>query len=280
MISVEMPATTSISVTESGSTSTASGTLNAGEPAQVYAVYVNVRCELPLPSRWTAVATAAANETATAATPSQDAPARLIREPSRVSRTVPAAGANRQIQASGSTASVPQRRQRVDVEGHPAAGQRDHEAEPDDHLGRGHRHDDQREDLARGLAHLARERDQRQVAGVQHDLDREQQHDRAAPGEHAEQTDPEQHRRDADEPLDADVHQCLTSGSSAGTGVTGKLVSTPITALCTVGVTGVHSRSKAPGSPTARDCGRRVPRTTPPTAATSSRIEVASNASR
>ena len=114
-------------------------------------------------------------------------------------------------------------------------------------------HHDQREDLAVAVAPHAAERDQREVARVQHQLEAEQDHQRVAAGHHAGHADAEDERRQDDEP--GDVH---------------------VPASCP----GRWSRcSSAPPSA----CGR--PRclrasTTAPTAANSSRIDAASNATR
>src|SRR4029077_12944966 len=121
--------------------------------------------------------------------------------------------------------------------------QRYDEAEPDAHLRRGDCHHGEREDLARAVVEVPRERDQREVARVEHQLEREQHDERVAPDEDAERADPEQERRDGDVPGDTGAeHQLGTS------------------------------------SP----CWRRtcVPRITPPTAATSRTIDVISKASR
>ena len=96
-----------------------------------------------------------------------------------------------------------QRARLVDVEGHAAPGHRDDEPEPDRDLGRGDGHHREREDLAVEVTLLARERDQGEVRRVQHDLEREEDDQRAAPEHHPERADPEQHRRDDQVPADA-----------------------------------------------------------------------------
>ena len=113
-------------------------------------------------------------------------------------------------------------------------------------LGGGDGHDGEREDLAVEVAELAGERDQGEVRRVQHDLEREQDDQRAPPQHHSERSDPEQERRDDQVPADIrPVHQARSSPCRLR--------------LSSSGV---------------------VPSTTPPTAATSSTIEVISNASR
>src|ERR1700757_3385405 len=98
--------------------------------------------------------------------------------------------------------SAAQDRELVDVEGEPPPVDRDDEAEADDDLGRGDRHHGEREDLTGAVPPVARERDQREVAAVEHDLEREQHDDRVAPDEDAERSRPEEERGDAEVPGD------------------------------------------------------------------------------
>src|SRR5206468_307482 len=121
---------------------------------------------------------------------------------------------------------------------------RDDQAEADDDLGRRDRHHGEREDLAVGVPERAREADQREVRPVQHDLEREQDDQRAAAEQDAERADPEQDRRHGEVPRDI---RSLHSGASSG----------------------------SPGW----SWREWPPRITPPTAATSRTIEVISNAS-
>jgi hypothetical protein len=65
-------------------------------------------------------------------------------------------------------------------------------AEADGGFGRGHGHDEERDDLAVHVPELAAERHERQVHGVQHDLDRQQQRDDVAAQEDARRADGEQ----------------------------------------------------------------------------------------
>ena len=118
-----------------------------------------------------------------------------------------------------------------------------HDQPQADHdLGGRDAHHDQREHLAALLTPVARERDQREVAGVQHQLHRQQQDQRAAAREHAEHADPEHDRRHRHEVLDADVHQ-PPSSSLRGTWCTGNAVSAPITAACSSEL-GLRPRSR------------------------------------
>ena len=92
------------------------------------------------------------------------------------------------------------------------------------------------------FADVPGERDQREVRAVQHDLEREQDDQRVAPHEHAERADPEEEGGDAEVPGDRRAEHQVDASSSARF-------------VC-------------------------EPRITPPTAATSSTIDVISNASR
>ena len=91
-----------------------------------------------------------------------------------------ASGSSRQIQAAAFIAPYPERPQLVDVELDVAAAHRDDQPEADDDLGGGDRHHGDREDLAVLVAELPGERDQGEVRAVEHDLDREQDDQRAA----------------------------------------------------------------------------------------------------
>ena len=86
-------------------------------------------------------------------------------------------------------------RERVGVQRLAVPEQRDHDRQADRRLGRRHRHDEEHDHLAVGAAERAPERHERQVHGVQHDLDRQQDRDEVAAHEHAGRADREQDRR-------------------------------------------------------------------------------------
>src|SRR5207237_4562015 len=88
-------------------------------------------------------------------------------------------------------------------------------AEADDHLRGGDRHHREGEHLAVERSVVARERDQREVRPVQHDLEREQHDQRAPPDHHAERADREQERRDGDVPGDVGPAHCARVPSRA-----------------------------------------------------------------
>src|SRR5215210_6379834 len=108
------------------------------------------------------------NETSVEPAASRPAWNLLIRSPRSAIASAPPAGAKRAIHAAAIT-SASQRGQLVHVEVDALARDRDDQPEPDDRLrGRDH-HDGQREDLAVPVAGVAREGEEREVAGVQHD---------------------------------------------------------------------------------------------------------------
>src|ERR1044072_1312938 len=99
-----------------------------------------------------------------------------------------------------SSAQAPQL---VDVERKAAAEEGDDQAEPDDDLAGGDDHHDDREDLPLLIADHAAEGDQGEVAGVQHQLQAEQDHDRAAADQQAHRAGGEEQAGEDDVPLDA-----------------------------------------------------------------------------
>src|SRR5688572_27075414 len=104
---------------------------------------------------------------------------------------------------SASTGSPLEARKGFGVERLAMAEQGDHERQADRRLGGGDGHDEEGDDLPVDLAELAAERDERQVDGVQHDLDRHQQRDDVAAQEHARRADGEQQARE---------HQVMANG--------------------------------------------------------------------
>ncbi len=154
-------------------------------------------------------------------------------------------------------------------------------------------HDDDREDLAVAVAVHAREGDERQVAGVEHQLQAEQDHQRVAPREHARRR---RSRRRG--PRRRGTSRCSSAASaragsrSAGSrsmpssvgGPSGRCAAVPViapTASAIVPVpTGRRSATSVSRSSSSSMPPRRRARTTAPTAAISSRNEATSNGSR
>src|SRR5262249_26047240 len=104
----------------------------------------------------------------------------------------------------------------VDVHRQLAAEDRDQEAEADHDLAGGDDHHHQGEDLTLLVADLTAEGDERQVAGVQHQLEAEQDHDRAAAEQDSDRADREEQAREDDVP--GDVHARAPSGGAGAAG--------------------------------------------------------------
>src|SRR5215211_3903620 len=190
-ISAPTPEMTSISKTARGSTRIESPTSRSPIVSHVHAVETTCRSSVSRERSSTNVTTAPPNETATESVARYPARRREIRVSASTSRTTAASGATRQTQAAA-IMSAAQSREPVDVEDEPAPGHRHDQPEAHDDLRGGYRHDRQREDLPVAVPLKARERDQGEVAAVEHDLDREQHDQRVAPDEHAERADREQ----------------------------------------------------------------------------------------
>src|SRR5687767_8973698 len=73
--------------------------------------------------------------------------------------------------------------------------ERDDQRQPDRRFRGGHRHHEERDDLAVHVAPVAAECDERQVHRVQHDLDREQNRDQIPAKEHSGGADGKENRR-------------------------------------------------------------------------------------
>src|SRR3954468_14510843 len=170
--------------------------------------------------------------------------------------------------------------QLVDVDRQAAAVDRDDEAEPDAHLAGGDDHDDDREDLPVDVAPHARERDERDVRRVQHELEAQQHDERVAAREHATGADAEHERRDDEVPVQ--VHRTGSpvpaggpssrcSGVPVRPSTASAIVPTPGGRRNAIALTRVSSSWMPP---------RRRARTTAPTAAMSSRYDATSNATR
>src|SRR6478735_6736622 len=76
----------------------------------------------------------------------------------------------------------------------PAAEDGHDDRQPDDHLGGGHHHHEEREDDAIEVAPDVREGHQRQVHGIEHQLDAHEHHDCVFPDQEANRSDAEQQR--------------------------------------------------------------------------------------
>src|SRR5438876_11021209 len=85
-------------------------------------------------------------------------------------------------------------RERIGVERFLVPAQPDANREADGRFSRGDGHDEEDHDLPVRRPHGAAERDERQVYGIQHDLDRQQDRDHVSPDEHAGRPDREKDR--------------------------------------------------------------------------------------
>src|SRR4051812_17692750 len=103
---------------------------------------------------------------------------------------------------------VPERGEAVDLDVAPAAEDGDDDRETHGGLGGGHGDHDERERVSGQIAPHAREREQRDVGGVEHELDAHQDDQRVAPDEHADDADQKQHGGEHQEVPVADIpHQ-------------------------------------------------------------------------
>src|SRR5688500_18942292 len=127
------------------------------------------------------------------------------------------------MRSPGPTSAV-QLPQLVDVDGQLAPVHRDDDPEADRHLAGRDDHDDDGHDLAVAVAVHAAERDEREVRGVEHQLEAEQDHQRVAPDEHAAQADGEHERRDDEEPGDALQPASGSSASRTPAATSGRVV--------------------------------------------------------
>ena len=69
----------------------------------------------------------------------------------------------------------------------------ENDRQPDGRFGRGDGHDEEHEHLP-AHSEILRQRDEREIHRVEHELDAHEDHDRVAPHEHAEHAEREEHR--------------------------------------------------------------------------------------
>src|ERR1035441_6286709 len=156
----------------------------------------------PAPSRGNKAITAATNEAAGGAAPSS-CPHRSVRRPPSSRTAAPKSGKASSSQDSRSApvaamvvnVVIPSVLQQVGVvdRRRPAGPEDRHQdREADHHPGGGHHHHEERDDLPVQVAVHPGERDERQVARVQHQLYAHEHDDGVAPHQHADGTDHEQ----------------------------------------------------------------------------------------
>src|SRR5690606_506610 len=161
------------------------------------------------------------------------APTRPTWRPKRPATMAPSSGASTIASSSDlertiSMPGIPSALQRVefgDVDRAPVAEQRDQDRQADRGLGRGHGEDEEHEDLAGGIAELARERDEVDVHREQHQLDAHQQDDHVLPVEEdagdadAEQRSGQRQVVAEGQALPEELHHLFSaSGAAPGTG--------------------------------------------------------------
>src|SRR3954451_9057615 len=260
-ISAPTPETISIIITLSGSTRTDRPDWYEPPSIHVHAVEMWCRSCGCSPRRPANAVNAPANATAVDSVETYAAVRREMRVPASVITSAPTSGESRQIHAPAvKSPSAPKRVHAVDVERDVLAIHRYDETEADDDLRRGDGHHGDREDLPGAVAQVPRVPDQREVPAVQHDLEREQDDDRVSQEEDAERAGREQERGDAQVPGDIRSEHVSVPPHQPGRVLSARSASLPALPRC----------SRRAGAP----------RMTPLTAATSSTLDVTSNASR
>src|SRR5215471_11873971 len=188
-MSEPMPVMTRIISDDSGSTRNASGISRGSDEIHRKSVCWT-KCS-DAACAWSAAATDTPNAASMArqATPPDTVLGRRL--PRNALMTNPASG------SSGISAimSPLERRKGVGAQRLAMTEERDHQREPDRRFGGRDRHDEERDDLAVHRALEAADRHERDVDGVEHDLDRQQDRDQVAPQEDTRRADGEQHAR-------------------------------------------------------------------------------------
>src|SRR6266566_2733216 len=185
------------------------------------------------------------------ATPSK-CPQRLVRRPPVSSTTAPNSGKassshdsfSAPVAATVCNVVSPSVLQQVGVvhrRGSAGPEDRHQDREADDDLGGGHHHHEERDDLPVQVAAQARERDERQVARVQHQLDAHEHDDGVAPHEHA---DPADHEQDHGQRHVVDgAHE-----SASRDEVVGRATGSPLSVVTVTVSSGRTNRGSSPGS--------------------------------
>src|SRR4051812_29957729 len=178
-----MPVITRIITDASGSSRSVRPTDRSPDVIQVNACCAISRSSAGMPTRRATAATDTANDTMI--DPHAIAPETPLatRRPKLAFRRKPTSG-NSGMRSS-ITSSPFQARERIGVQRLAMAEEADHDGQTDGGFGRGDGHDEKHDDLSVGRAKRAAERDEGQVDGVEHDLDRQEDRDQIAPHEHA-----------------------------------------------------------------------------------------------
>src|SRR4051794_2582682 len=277
-----MPVTNRHIVMLSGSARKPIPTLKLPAGIHVKSVWVRVRSCSDLPSRSMNTATLARKEPATAAVASQPALGSPSLRPATSWTRKPARGSAGMSQMTLST-SAPQHRDVVGGRARAPAHDGDDDAEADHDLGRCHHQDEEDRHLPADVVERLREADERDVDGVEHELDAHEHDDGVLADQQAGGTDGEQRRGHDDVGgLAHAVTSSAATDSSSGS-------SSPDSPSCISATTSARSSSPSSSSHSSSSSGGSSSRsstspsglrasTTAPTTATVRRMPVISNA--
>src|SRR5262245_14463996 len=137
--------------------------------------------------------------------------------PNRPLTATPTSGRTGMRPMSFSIASPPEEVDLVDVGRALETEQGDDDREPRRGFRGGERHDEEDVDLGLGSAGLARERDEGQVRGVEHELDAHQNRDRAATHQDTDDADREEHGGEEEDEARVDQDSLFLARSTAPT---------------------------------------------------------------
>src|SRR5436190_8359693 len=228
-MSEPMPVTTRIITADSGSSASWKSALKLPDETQVKTVCTTRRSSGTRPS----IDQTAASDTrkdriiaphaAAEATPFplRRPPKALIRNPTNANSGISGSIAAPLRPLSTSAPVSPfQLGERVGVERLAVTEQADDDGKAHRRFRGGDRHDEEHDDLAVRAAVHAAERDEREIDGVQHDLDRQQNRDQVAAHEHACRADAEQHGRQHEILLERRRRHCPPSFRASTTAPT------------------------------------------------------------
>src|SRR5580658_858684 len=208
-----MPVTKRHMVIESGSTSSAAGTCSVPTEIQLNRLTVTSREECE--SNKKNSATASTKLPATTPVPMTPTCFSLRYFPSRSIETNPHRGSKKMSVAIGAISAL-HLRELVDRGGRATAEDRDHDAESDRDLGGGDDHHEEDDGLTADVIQRAREGDESEVHGVQHQLDAHEHDERRTARQETEGADAEERGGEDEVPRGGDVHarSSLATGRS------------------------------------------------------------------
>src|SRR5665213_3060941 len=195
-MSADIPVTKRHIVIESGSTSNAAGTCNV--PTEIHAKRLTVTPR----DEWCVSST---NVEATTPVPIAPTCFSLKSRPSRSNERNPHSGKRRTSVAAVDISAL-HLRELVDRRRRATTKYRDHDAESDGDFSRGDDHHKKDNGLTTDVAERAREGDEGEVDGVQHQFNAHEHDERRAPSQESESADPEEHGGQDEVPRGGDVH--------------------------------------------------------------------------